>query len=84
MRFSSLHLVAGLCAATLLPAQSAQVTALRADREIIGDGTQCTNAFMLSGSATPSLPSDLASVVATLLPLVLSFRALSVRSDLSW
>jgi len=47
MRFSSLHLVAGLCAATLLPAQSAPVTALRADHVIIGDGTQIPNAIVL-------------------------------------
>ncbi|MFM8909093.1 MAG: amidohydrolase family protein, partial [Gemmatimonadota bacterium] len=47
MRLSSLLLVAGLCTATLLPAQSAPVTALRADRVIIGDGTQIPNAVVL-------------------------------------
>ena len=47
MPLPRLLLVAGLFAATLLPAQSAPVTALRADRVIVGDGTQIPNAVVL-------------------------------------
>ncbi|MFN5154385.1 MAG: amidohydrolase family protein, partial [Gemmatimonadota bacterium] len=47
MRLTFLLLAVGLFASAPLPAQSAPVTALRADRVIVGDGTQIPNAVVL-------------------------------------